>query len=1324
MCCRAFSAECLACSNGVSVEEFCAENPGTADCPEEPTICCRALTADCLACSAGVTVEQYCQDNAGTAGCPEEPTMCCRAFSAECLACSNGVSVEEFCAENPGTADCPEEPTICCRALTADCLACSAGVSVEQYCVEHAGTAGCPDVPTICCRAMTADCLACAAGVTVEEFCEENMVMGCPNIHDDMAQCCSANPPDFCRNVIMEQIIAIGALTTDHNEVGTTYTYHSEEGYCEQVSVGCCWSQEDMHCLACQAGVHPDDYCASEHSSAHPEFCITGEDCCGVADPPDACRDLHYPIALGHGFTGDYTQVSSTVEWTGQACHHMDIMCCWWESLECHACMEQVSAEDFCGLHAEEYPWLCGPPVGEQCCVAEPPEWCATTDMLRAIGDAITMDYTEIGVEYSWRHDTCFEMHTHCCFDPHDLGCLACLNEVHPDQFCTEHWAEHPVQCLDQAGEHCCVESPPEDCSDVHLPVRMSSLGTTHFHWQVNTEFHWDGYACREHHMVCCDMEDVAGCLACQRQVDPLHFCDEHAQEFPVACEGHPSLVNPEECCQAEPVDGCDHVEFPIALGHGMTEDHSQVGTTYTWSGGGCVQISTSCCRDEWNIGCLACMHQISREEWCTGEHAADNPQLCLTGEDCCVSRTSRPEGCDTRPGLHLNAQGMGFTSDYTQVGTTWEWSEAHSTCTETYIGCCFDESRSCAACTEGVAVDDLCTEHAAQYPEYCIPVDQAPAAVCPEGWSQRGEIGADIGGCGLTSCAERYDVDSEADCAARCDEHAPECMGFNFAPMNGDRNHPGVTACTIYPSDMPTGSWTGTQGVATQVFCSRSSGSIATAGPPVHVLIDTSEDNRKCVTAPVPVICADTAGHYGNRVNLDHVDAPDTFLIEVGGEGRNEVCATRTDVERGWGMHLELPCVTAPAHILIGDLPQSEAGDANRKCVQHPYPVTCAGDAGHQGNRINSHSAGDTFEITTEGNEVCATRTNVQPGTGWGMQLEIACIAATSEEIEGQIVAGPPVNILIDNSETDEKCVEAPYPVICASDSGHLGNRVNTHQAEDQFEITTDGTQVCARRLDSITNPNAAAPAGWGMHLEVTCVAAPLQIFIGNSESNQRCVTASHPVTCADDAGHLGSRVNQDHATAGDTFQITSAGSQVCARRTDVDQGWGMQLEIVCVVQPGCSHSLMGGGIHNHGRPDQASRIQFIDIGAGAMPTAGRMTSVTIRLGRRNQDGLKFQVYRPAGGNEYDLIMESEALDTRRSTDAFTIQLTTPLEYQLGDYIGWVHTEQGTMNFHSHSGSGGNVLWKYGIQDVGSRINFDGSGNRVYSYEANMEMC
>lgn len=88
----------------------------------------------------------------------------------------------------------------------------------------------------------------------------------------------------------------------------------------------------------------------------------------------------------------------------------------------------------------------------------------------------------------------------------------------------------------------------------------------------------------------------------------------------------------------------------------------------------------------------------------------------------------------------------------------------------------------------------------------------------CPAGWTQVGNFGADIGGCGLQSCGERYNIDSVQGCADRCASNS-DCRGFNYAPLRGDRNHEDQTICTIYNSDTPTGTWSGSLGEV-QVFC------------------------------------------------------------------------------------------------------------------------------------------------------------------------------------------------------------------------------------------------------------------------------------------------------------------------------------------------------------------------------------------------------------------------------------------------------------------------------------------------------------------------
>merc|ERR1719162_924530 len=127
-------------------------------------------------------------------------------------------------------------------------------------------------------------------------------------------------------------------------------------------------------------------------------------------------------------------------------------------------------------------------------------------------------------------------------------------------------------------------------------------------------------------------------------------------------------------------------------------------------------------------------------------------------------------------------------------------------------------------------------------------------------------------------------------------------------------------------------------------------------------------------------------------------------------------------------------------------------------------------------------------------------------------MRLEVSC---------QEIVTGP-VNVRIDNSGSNTKCVNAPVPVTCNANSGDRGIRVNNpNDYSDRFEITSNGNGVCARRLDS--------NGGWGMRLEVQCQAvAPspwLNVRIDNSNSNSRCVNAPVPVTCNANSGDRGIR-------------------------------------------------------------------------------------------------------------------------------------------------------------------------------------------------------
>merc|ERR1719446_330086 len=178
-------------------------------------------------------------------------------------------------------------------------------------------------------------------------------------------------------------------------------------------------------------------------------------------------------------------------------------------------------------------------------------------------------------------------------------------------------------------------------------------------------------------------------------------------------------------------------------------------------------------------------------------------------------------------------------------------------------------------------------------------------------------------------------------------------------------------------------------------------------------------------------------------------------------------------------------------------------------------------------------------------------------------MNLRIAC---------EETAPPPPPDIQINfgKSSQNRRCVDAPSPVACAVNAGNRGKRVNTdyRNAGDAFEIAMEGRQVCARRLDR-------TDLGWGMNLQIKCpaadafpepAAAAVEVLIGKSPGNRKCVNAPGPVACDSDAGDQGIRINSDYAGAGDSFDIDVDGSQVCVRRTDQNRGWGMNLKIACV--------------------------------------------------------------------------------------------------------------------------------------------------------------
>ena len=88
--------------------------------------CCRALTASCLSCTEGVSVDAWCEDHPETVGCGGLLGGIVGMFSSRAAAASL-------------------DPMVCCMAQTASCLACTSGEPIAEFCRNHPDMAGCDD---------------------------------------------------------------------------------------------------------------------------------------------------------------------------------------------------------------------------------------------------------------------------------------------------------------------------------------------------------------------------------------------------------------------------------------------------------------------------------------------------------------------------------------------------------------------------------------------------------------------------------------------------------------------------------------------------------------------------------------------------------------------------------------------------------------------------------------------------------------------------------------------------------------------------------------------------------------------------------------------------------------------------------------------------------------------------------------------------------------------------------------------------------------------------------------------------------------------------
>merc|ERR1740124_647952 len=237
-CCFGMTANCLACSAGMTEERYCAINPDTSGCKTEVELsCCRAYTAQCMACVAGITIEEYCHFKPHSFGCKSapKPRGCCRAYTAQCMACVAGITKEEYCHFKPHSIGCNTEVELSALDTLEAPLARRIAGPLEDPCAENPNTSRCIKQKERYCARIRSQLVfdktlaSYCAGMTEERYCAEN-------------------PHSFgCRTEV-----ELSAVDTLESPLASIFLRKEKKRCC---------SDDKAHCYACKAGLSLKVYC-------------------------------------------------------------------------------------------------------------------------------------------------------------------------------------------------------------------------------------------------------------------------------------------------------------------------------------------------------------------------------------------------------------------------------------------------------------------------------------------------------------------------------------------------------------------------------------------------------------------------------------------------------------------------------------------------------------------------------------------------------------------------------------------------------------------------------------------------------------------------------------------------------------------------------------------------------------------------------------------------------------------------------------------------------------------------------------------------------
>jgi hypothetical protein len=373
------------------------------------------------------------------------------------------------------------------------------------------------------------------------------------------------------------------------------------------------------------------------------------------------------------------------------------------------------------------------------------------------------------------------------------------------------------------------------------------------------------------------------------------------------------------------------------------------------------------------------------------------------------------------------------------------------------------------------------------------------------------------------------------------------------------------------------------------------------------HILVGPSlNSNLKCVNVDQPVTCTESAADVDNRVNKDD----DLGIFDVTSNG-HLVCVRRKDRVEGWSMDLTISCTPMAGfrHEAIGDKGIATLQSSSRRrreawlleaaAAEDPLDANVVTDGMlvwlqhdklgwfHCSTTeclVDKHQAPERFRIFSDsqrGNAALMNGATVYIRHEASLQY-VACDNICMANSECPVVSGRGTDF--------SKCTQERFRIYNSAGAGPIRDGDSMYLVHSSSKLLSCELEMdpclvnglCASGSDARSFLKDVGDAG--------CSAERMRIFsapsragqkqassiqIGTSEASIKCVQQTGPtLTCAKNAGDAGLRYPVLD-TLGDkpNFEITTRASidndeawEVCAKRTDKDAGWSIQLNISCV--------------------------------------------------------------------------------------------------------------------------------------------------------------